>query len=80
MYAAFVQALGGKLWEKSELQSSEKKKWTKRLEHFTLQDESTLIFNNKKVPTMGVVDQVLAPIHYVDDKKHCIDVKVLRRP
>ena len=79
MYAAFVQGLGGKIWEESGLQSSEKKKWTKRLEHFTLQDESTLMFNNRKVPTMEEVDQVLTPIHYVDDKKLCIDVKVLRK-
>ena len=79
MYAAFVQVLGGKLWEESGVQSSEKKKWTRRQEHFTLQDENTLMFNNRKVPTMEEVDQVLAPIHYVDDKKHCIDVKVLRK-
>ena len=51
MYAAFVQVLGGKLWGESGLQSSEKKKWTRRLEHFTLQDENTLMFNNRKVPT-----------------------------
>ena len=79
MYAAFVQVLGGKLWEESGLQSSEKKKWTRRLEHFTLQDENTLMFNNRKVPIIEEVDQVLAPIHYADDKKHCIDVKVLRK-
>ena len=78
MYAAFVQVLGGKLWEESGLQSS-KKKWTRRLEHFTLQDEETLLFNNRKVPTIEEVDQVLVPIHYVDDKKHYIDVKVLRK-
>ena len=29
MYAAFVQVLGGKTWEESELQASEKKKWSK---------------------------------------------------
>ena len=78
MYAAFVQVLGGKLWEESGLQSS-KKKCTRRLEHFTLQDEETLMFNNRKVPTMEEVDQVLAPIRYVDNKKHCIDVKVRRK-
>ena len=79
MYAAFVQVLGGLLWEDIGLQSSEKMKCTKRLEHFLLPDESTLIFNNRRVPTMKEVDQVLAPIQYVDDKKHCLDLKVPRK-
>ena len=78
MYVAFVQVLGGKIWEGSGLQSSEKK-WTKRMESFTLQNESTLMFNDRKKPTMEELDKVLASIHYVDDKKHCIDVKVLRK-
>ena len=79
MYAAFVLVLSGKLWEESGLQASERKKWSKRLEHFTLQDEGTLMFNDRKVPTMDDLAKVLAPIHYVDDRKHCVDVKVLRK-
>ena len=74
-----MQVLGRKRWEEIGLQSSEKKKWSKRLEHFTLQDEGSLMFNGMKVPTMEESDKVLALIHYVHEKKHCIDVKVLRK-
>ena len=37
------------------------------------------MFNDMKVPVMEESDKVSAFIHYVHDKKHCIDVKVLRK-
>ena len=79
MYSALLKFISTGNFGETGINGGELEKWRKRAKLFTVQNESVLLWQGMTVPTMTQVERILYPVHYLNEKNHCKDKRILRK-
>ena len=79
MYSALLKFISTGNFGETGINGGELEKWRKRAKLFTVHNESVLLWQGMTVPTMTQVERILHPVHYLNEKNHCKDKRILRK-